>query len=74
MQFCPFCKNYLYLSAPEDKERRKEGTTESDPIADTLLRICRTCGYKEEDKKGGLVLETNLQERTSEGYKILLQS
>ena len=37
-----------------------------------LLRVCRACGYQEEDTKGGLVLEMDLQEKTSEGYKILL--
>jgi hypothetical protein len=34
--------------------------------------MCRNCGYQEEDKKGGLVLEIDLKEKTSEGYKILL--
>jgi DNA-directed RNA polymerase subunit M/transcription elongation factor TFIIS len=87
MQFCPFCKNYLYLLAPEDKFvrtlKKGEGTDqdfaaglggfdESSEGYKRLFRICRTCGYREEDKKGGLVLETNLKEKTSEGYKILL--
>lgn len=86
MQFCPFCKNYLYLLAPEDKFVRtlKTGTVQPDAASGLegfgessdgykrLFRICRTCGYREEDKKGGLVLETNLKEKTSEGYKILL--
>jgi DNA-directed RNA polymerase subunit M/transcription elongation factor TFIIS len=35
------------------------------------MRICRACGYQEEDP-GGLILETDLKEKTSEGYKILL--
>lgn len=78
MQFCPFCKNYLYLLAPEDKFTRTEPVPQDSaanitPGTETrLFRICRTCGYREQDKKGGLVLETNLKERTSEGYKILL--
>ena len=54
--FCPVCKYYLYLDQNEEK----------------LRRICRNCGFQKEDKKGGLVLETNLKEKTSEGYKILL--
>jgi DNA-directed RNA polymerase subunit M/transcription elongation factor TFIIS len=62
MKFCPKCRYYLYLnvSKKEDDEEEK------------LRRICRNCGYEEEDEKGGLILETDLQERTSEGYKIIL--
>lgn len=56
MKFCPKCENYLYMDTKTDK----------------LLRICRTCGYSEEDTQGGLAMETIVQERTSEGYKILL--
>ena len=37
----------------------------------TLRRICYNCGFQEEEK-GGLVLEIDLKEKTSEGYKILL--
>jgi len=36
-----------------------------------LRRICRNCGFQEEEK-GGLVLEMDLKEKTSEGYKILM--
>jgi DNA-directed RNA polymerase subunit M/transcription elongation factor TFIIS len=53
--FCQTCKYYLYLDQ-DDK---------------TLRRICRNCGYQEEEK-GGLVLEIDLKEKTSEGYKILM--
>jgi DNA-directed RNA polymerase subunit M/transcription elongation factor TFIIS len=53
--FCPTCKYYLYLDQNDD----------------TLRRICRNCGFQEEEK-GGLVLEIDLKEKTSEGYKILL--
>jgi DNA-directed RNA polymerase subunit M/transcription elongation factor TFIIS len=56
MKFCPTCRNYLYLDA----------------TASVLKRICRNCGYQENDEKGGLVLETNLKETTSEGYKVLV--
>lgn len=37
-----------------------------------LLRVCDTCGYKVEDKTGGLILETHVQKRSSEGYKLYL--
>lgn len=56
MKFCPKCENYLY----------------TDTKTEVLLRICRTCGYSEEDTQGGLVMETYVQERANEGYKILL--
>ena len=56
MKFCPKCENYLYL----------------DTKTETLLRICRSCGYSEADTQGGLAMETIVQERSSEGYKILL--
>lgn len=56
MKFCPKCDNYLYLSTRDSQ----------------LLRRCETCGYEETDKEGGLVMETIVQERSSEGYKILL--
>jgi DNA-directed RNA polymerase subunit M/transcription elongation factor TFIIS len=58
MKFCPKCENFLYLD------------TKTDPK--NLLRLCRTCGYSEHDTQGGLAMETVVQERTSEGYKILL--
>jgi DNA-directed RNA polymerase subunit M/transcription elongation factor TFIIS len=61
--FCPTCRYYLYLNQERAGEDEKE---------DILRRICRNCGYQEEDKKGGLVLEIDLKEKTSEGYKILL--
>jgi len=56
MRFCPECRYYLYL----------------DVEATNLTRVCKNCGYKEEDKTGGLILETHVQQRSSEGYKILL--
>jgi DNA-directed RNA polymerase subunit M/transcription elongation factor TFIIS len=54
--FCPTCRYYLYLEQ-DDK---------------ILRRICRNCGYQAEDKKGGLILEIDLKQKTSEGYKILM--
>ena len=56
MSWCPKCENFLY----------------ADSKGENLVRICRTCGYKKEDESGGLVMETIVQERSSEGYKILL--
>jgi DNA-directed RNA polymerase subunit M/transcription elongation factor TFIIS len=56
MKFCPLCRNYLY----------------HDVEPNVLTYLCRNCGYKEQDEKGGLILEMNVQQRASEGYKILL--
>jgi len=54
---------------PDEEGGEGEVTTKGHP---TLLRVCRSCGYQEEDTKGGLILELDLQEKTSEGYKILM--
>jgi len=54
--FCPTCRYYLYLDQ-DDK---------------TLRRVCRNCGFQEEKSDGGLILEIDLKEKTSEGYKILM--
>jgi DNA-directed RNA polymerase subunit M/transcription elongation factor TFIIS len=62
MKFCPTCRYYLYLS--EVDSPANDGTN-------ALMRVCRTCGYQEMDE-GGLVLETDLKEKTSEAYKILM--
>jgi len=64
MKFCPTCRNYLYLDVQETKDGE---TTRA-----TLRRICHNCGYQEADVGGGLVLETNLKETTSEGYHALV--
>jgi DNA-directed RNA polymerase subunit M/transcription elongation factor TFIIS len=36
-----------------------------------LTRICRTCGFQVEDK-GGLVMETFVQQKSTDSYKILV--
>lgn len=58
LKFCPVCDNYLYM--------------EVDPESQALTRMCRKCGHKENDTKGGLVMEMMIQQQSSEGYKILL--
>lgn len=57
MKFCPKCENYLYLDTKNENE---------------LYRLCRTCGYTEKDQEGGLVMETVIQEKSNESYKILV--
>ena len=37
-----------------------------------LTLTCNNCGYNEVNTEGGLIMETDLQEKTAEGYKILL--
>lgn len=56
MKFCPICHYYLYLNSDNQE----------------LRRLCRNCGHEEKDTEGGLIMETNLHEQTSEGYKILI--
>jgi DNA-directed RNA polymerase subunit M/transcription elongation factor TFIIS len=65
IKFCPVCSYYLYLQMAVDP-----ASTAGDNRLN--VRLCRNCGYKEEDKKGGLVSEILIKERSAEGYKILL--
>lgn len=58
LKFCPVCDNYLYM--------------EVDANGEELTRVCRKCGHKEQDINGGLVMEMMIQQKSSEGYKILL--
>ncbi len=60
IHFCPVCRNYLFAQIESDEEEQ------------TLLRLCKNCGYKQTQVKGGLVSEIVLGERSAEGYKILL--
>lgn len=69
MNFCPKCENYLYLQQNHEEVLNAKGEKEKKFF---LNRRCRTCGFVEVDVKGGLVNETVVQERASEGYKILL--
>ncbi len=69
MNFCPKCENYLYLEQDGDEITNSAGAKE---LRFWLNRRCKTCGYLEKDTTGGLVNETIVQERASEGYKILL--
>jgi len=56
MKFCPVCRYYLYLNVDNNG----------------CSRNCRNCGHNEVEKNGSLISETLIKERTSEGYKILL--
>jgi DNA-directed RNA polymerase subunit M/transcription elongation factor TFIIS len=58
LRYCPVCDNYLYMQVDAESQE--------------LRRICRKCGFKEDDAKGGLVMEMMVQQKSSEGYKILL--
>ena len=46
--------------------------SKDETAVDGLRRVCRNCGYTEDAEHGGLVMEMNLRETTSDGYKILL--
>lgn len=57
LKYCSVCDNYLYMQVDAESQE--------------LRRICRKCGFKEESK-GGLVMEMMIQQRSTEGYKVLL--
>ena len=66
--FCKICRYYLYLeevSVVDDEKGDQESKKKE------LRRVCRNCGYQEQ-MMGGLILEIDLKEKTSEGYKILM--
>ena len=57
MKVCPTCQNmYVMKLQPNGK----------------LLWKCLSCGIEEEQVGGCLLMETLVQERSSEGYRILL--
>lgn len=62
LHFCPVCRNYLFAQIEKEVETDLQ----------TLIRLCRNCGYKQTDVKGGLVSEIIVGERSAESYKILL--
>lgn len=57
LKYCSVCENYLYMQVDAESQE--------------LRRMCRKCGFKEESP-GGLVMEMMIQQRSTEGYKILL--
>lgn len=57
LKYCSVCDNYLYMQVDAESQE--------------LRRICRKCGFKEESQ-GGLVMEMMIQQRSTEGYKVLL--
>jgi hypothetical protein len=64
--FCKVCRYYLYLDEVITADESDEKGAKKE-----LRRVCRNCGYQEV-MKGGLILEIDLKEKTSEGYKILM--
>jgi DNA-directed RNA polymerase subunit M/transcription elongation factor TFIIS len=70
IKFCPVCRNYLALQATH--AHTDEELSKQDTHADGLRRVCRNCGYTEDAEQGGLIMEMNLRETTSDGYKVLL--
>jgi DNA-directed RNA polymerase subunit M/transcription elongation factor TFIIS len=59
IKYCPTCRYYLYLSISGDDGK-------------TLNRLCRNCGYSQPEATGGLITFTNLEEKVSEGYKVVV--
>jgi DNA-directed RNA polymerase subunit M/transcription elongation factor TFIIS len=62
IKFCKDCGYYLVLRIGQPNA---EGHSD-------LFRVCNTCGYQEQEEKGGLITEIKLQEKVAEGYKILM--
>jgi DNA-directed RNA polymerase subunit M/transcription elongation factor TFIIS len=62
LKYCPVCENYLYMQVDAESQE--------------LKRLCRKCGYKEESStdssNNGLVMEMMIQQKSTEGYKVLL--
>lgn len=56
IEFCPICHNYMYL----------------DTSNDSLTKTCKTCGNTKKEEKGGLIMETILQAKSSEEYKYIV--
>jgi DNA-directed RNA polymerase subunit M/transcription elongation factor TFIIS len=59
LKFCKHCDYSLTLEINKDDEN-------------TLYYSCATCGYKEKEEKGGLIMETAVQEKASDSYKVYL--
>ena len=59
---CPVCDYYMPLTQNPNSETALGGD---------LIRACRNCGHTEQEKKG-LVMETDIQGRSSESYKVFL--
>jgi DNA-directed RNA polymerase subunit M/transcription elongation factor TFIIS len=57
MKVCPTCQNMFIMKIQNDGN---------------LIWKCVTCGVETEQQGGCLLMETVIQERASEGYKILL--
>ena len=66
IEFCPSCDYYLYQKATGSEPKKAMGPKET-PSTE-LYSICHNCGYQKANKDGGLIMETDLQEKTSEGY------
>lgn len=69
LRFCPTCRYYLYLDTQTFGEGAGAGAGAEAP---RLRRLCRNCGYTENEESGGLITELKLQEKVAEGYKVLL--
>ena len=59
LKFCPHCDYSLYISMESNAER-------------TLTYQCKACGYSKEEETGGVIMETVIQEKASDSYKVYL--
>ena len=71
LKFCPVCRNLLFLMNTYDGAAA-DGKPGSQTNDTTLRWSCRACGHAEDYVDGGILYEINLQQKVSEGYKVLL--
>ena len=71
LKFCPVCRNLLFLMNTYDGAAA-DGKPGSQTNDTTLRWSCRSCGHAEDYVDGGMLYEINLQQKVSEGYKVLL--
>jgi hypothetical protein len=63
---CPKCDYYMPLGVATSTEDAKKN-----PNLVDFHRYCRNCGHTQEEKKG-LVMETVVQDKASQAYKVFL--
>lgn len=72
MKFCPICHYRLSMASGKVATSQQGAGEPKTEEQDMLIYKCINCGFEDKDVKGGLIVESMLQESTSEGYKILL--
>ena len=56
IEFCPVDRQYLYTDVNEFG----------------LSKFCRSCGYRRQEDKGGLIVDTPIQNQAMDEYKYIV--